>query len=102
MILVFFQWLFLNQISFKTKQKSKYKVDFNFISFQLKKIFLKYPNFLEKIRIAIKTLLHLHTSYNVIRKNLDQLLDEEAGYDDDYIGYLAAQVSVHHVLNMIC
>ncbi|XP_023324816.1 zinc finger HIT domain-containing protein 1 [Eurytemora carolleeae] len=26
------------------------------------------------------------------RKNLDQLLDEEAGYDDDYIGYLAAQV----------
>jgi len=26
-----FQWLFLDQISFKTKQESKYKVDFNFI-----------------------------------------------------------------------
>ena len=42
-----FQWLFLDQISFKTNQKTKYKVDvnFNFISIE-KNFFSKYPNFL--------------------------------------------------------
>jgi len=35
----------LNQISFKTKQKSKYKVDFNFIFISIEKILWKYPKF---------------------------------------------------------
>ena len=34
-----------NQISFETKQKSKQKVDFNFIFISIKKIFWKYPKF---------------------------------------------------------
>ena len=40
-----FQWLFFDQISFETKQKSKYKVDLILFSFQLIKIFWKYPKF---------------------------------------------------------
>ena len=41
---VLFQWLFLDQISFATKHKSKYQVDFNFIFISIeKKIFWKYP-----------------------------------------------------------
>ena len=35
-----------DQISFETKQKSKYKVDFNFIFISIEKnIFWKYPKF---------------------------------------------------------
>jgi len=37
--------MFLDQISFETKQKSKYKVDFNFIFISIEKIFWKYPKF---------------------------------------------------------
>ena len=38
--------MFLDQISFETKQKSKYKVDLNFIFISMKKkIFWKYPKF---------------------------------------------------------
>jgi len=45
-VLVLFQWLFLDQISFETKQKSKYKVDFNFNFILIEeKIFWKYPKF---------------------------------------------------------
>ena len=42
-VLVLFQWLFLDQIIFETKQKSKYKVDFHFIFISIKKIFWIYP-----------------------------------------------------------
>ena len=44
----------LDQISFETKQKSKYEVDFNFIF--ISKLFWKYPKFLVKIQEPIKTL----------------------------------------------
>ena len=45
-VLVIFQWLFPDQISFETKQKSNYKVDFNFILISIeKKIFWKNPKF---------------------------------------------------------
>ena len=51
--------LFLDQISFKTKQKSKYIVDFNYIFISIENIL----NFIEKIWDPIKTLKH--TCYNV-------------------------------------
>ena len=54
---VLFQWLFLDQISFATKHKSKYQVDFNFIFISIeKKYFGNILNFFEKTREPIKTL----------------------------------------------
>ena len=38
-----FQWLVLDQITFETKQKSKNKVDSNFIFISIEKYFGKYP-----------------------------------------------------------
>ena len=58
--IILFQWLFLDQISFKTKQKSKYIVDFNYIFISIENIL----NFIEKIWDPIKTLQH--TRYNVL------------------------------------
>jgi len=58
-VTILFQWLFLDQISFKTKQKSKYIVDFNYIFITIENIL----NFIEKIWDPIKTLMH--TCYNV-------------------------------------
>ena len=46
----------LDQISLETKQKSKCKVDLNFIFISIEIFFWKYPKFLEKIREPIKTL----------------------------------------------
>ena len=47
----------IDQISFETKQKSKYKVDFNFIFISIEKqIFWKYTKCLEKIQEPIRTL----------------------------------------------
>ena len=40
-----FQWLFLDQIRFKTKQKLKYKVDFNFIFIAIEKYILEVSYF---------------------------------------------------------
>jgi len=38
----------IDQISFKTDQKSKYRVDLNFIFISTEKIFWKYPKFFGK------------------------------------------------------
>ena len=56
-VLDLFQLLFLDQISFEIKQKSKYKVDFNSIFISIEKNILELSHFMEKIREPIKTLL---------------------------------------------
>ena len=43
-----FQWLFPDQISFETKQESKYKVDLTLIFISIKKIFWKHSKFFEE------------------------------------------------------
>ena len=68
-VLVLLQWLFLDQISFETKQKSKYKVDFNFIFLLIEKIFL------EKIREPIKTLYYISTMITL--QHVHQEIHEE-------------------------
>jgi hypothetical protein len=50
----------MDQISFETKQKSKYKVDFNFIFIAIQKIFWKYPKlFLENPGINQNCIAHV-------------------------------------------
>ena len=65
---VLFQWLFLDQISFETKQKSKHKVDFKFffISIEKKIYFGNILNYFEKIREPIKFYSTLAIIYNFI------------------------------------
>ena len=62
--------MFLDQISFETKQKSKYKVDFNFIFISIEKIFWKYPNFFgENPGTNQNFIAHVHTFIMKLHNN---------------------------------
>ena len=59
----------LNQLRFETKQKSKYKVDLNFVSISInKKYFENILNFLVKIREPIKTRAIMYSLFNFMER----------------------------------
>ena len=65
-VLVLFQWIFQDEISFETKQKSKYKVDFDLIFISIKK-----KTILETSEIppSLKTKIFVKATFSFVYKS---------------------------------